>query len=413
MAVLALPFLTGFGQKPLVLSSIFLVACFMQLDCRRSVIYLKKPIELKLYTTWGLWAIGTGFFMDFSAYDFYGCVKVLLRQFFLLWSLYAIFIRQRQCSYIYWVFLGVAMLQVVAVLLGFHLDRNVGEVGGEIVKDVIDLHTTRAEGLTGNANVMGFAMLFGIWSCIMLWKGLSSRVITMAYRGVLLAAMVLMSYYAIQSGSRKTILVLVVLFFAWIVWMVPGRFSIKSVLIAFFGGVAFLIVAAAVSKYIMSETYLGARFMQLFDAGGGSATEGFKENVRYSMYIDGFKFWLHNPIAGIGLGQFGVRHWSGMYSHSDYMEPLACTGLVGFLLYHGYSLTVTMRLVRLLKRKIPPDIVYTIKGMLMFMICNHYLIGLGAPHWMGIEHNLIVVFIGTYAIRIWAEFVVYRPIYAT
>lgn len=412
--LIVLPFLVGFGKKPLFMSLMVLVAALMQFDHRRSLLSLKKPLELKLYTAWGFWALITGWFMGLSNYSYYEATKMLLRQLFVFWSAYAIFIRQRQHSYFYLILIVCAAIQVGATTMGFHLDAQAGSsVGGMIVRDVIDFSETRAEGLVGNANTMGFSMLAGVWACMMLWKARDGVWASMWWRGLILAAMAVFAYYAIQSGSRKTLMVMGVLAFGWVVWMIPGRFSVKSVAIALLLGIMMLLIAVVIVKYIMTETVLGQRFQEWFDAGGGSATEGFKENVRYWMYVDGFKFWLDNPIAGIGLGQFSVWHWSGRYSHSDYMEPLACTGLVGFILYQGYSLTVTLRLIKLLRYRIPPNVAYVIKGMLMFMFCNHYLIGLGGPHWSSSEHNLVVLFIGAYSIRMFAEYVKFRPLYGT
>lgn len=395
---LILPFLKSWGARPILVIALASIALFRQFSTRTSIKVLEKPGELISYTFWGLWAIVLGAFLWIDYWRYFECVKMLLRMIVLVWTAFAIFSRQRNHVYYLVGVFSVAVIHVLATKLGYHVDLDAG-LGGEIVRDVIDLDKSRAEGLTGNANAMGFAMLSGIWAVMMLWQkcNVGARKVMRIF---FLFAVVVFSYYIINTASRKSFMVVCLLLFGWFVWMLPGRFSLKNFFVAIFLGSILCVVGAFVLSYVMSDTIMGVRFQQWFDAGGGSAAEGFKENIRYWMYVDGFKFFLEHPIAGLGLGQFAAHHWSGMYSHSDYMEPLACTGLVGFILYHGFAFTVTIRIVRLLLRRITDNFSYVLKGMLLFMLCNHYLIGFGAPMWESIDHNMIVVFIGTYAWQI-------------
>lgn len=410
---LYMPFLIGAGKRPVLYALIYITALFLQTRPYLAIIGIRNPLEIKLFTLWGVWAIATGGFVAVSNIQFLAGVNTMIRQVLLVWAAYAIFVRQHQYSYYFWMLIAVATLNICATRLGFHVETSAGFANAEFVRDFVDLTTTRAEGLTGNANEMGFSMLAGIWACMMLWRKRTGIVWGKVRHLIFVVLMIIFAYYAIQTGSRKTLLVMGIVTFAWATWMLPGRFSVKSVVISVVLGLVMLAVAFFVMEYVMTDTVLGKRLLKWFDAGGGSAAAGFKEDIRYWLYMDGFKFWQDNPIAGIGLRQFAVRHWSGLYSHSDYMEPLACTGLVGFILYQGFALTIVMRLLKLLYRKIPADISYNIKGMFVFMLCNHYLIGLGAPWWDSFEHFITLVFIGTYAFRTWSEWEERRPLYAT
>ncbi len=52
------------------------------------------------------------------------------------------------------------------------------------------------------------------------------------------------------------------------------------------------------------------------------------------VYIqEAFEYWLNNPLFGIGLDQFRVLNQSS-YSHNNYVELLATTGLIGFITYY-------------------------------------------------------------------------------
>jgi O-antigen ligase len=100
---------------------------------------------------------------------------------------------------------------------------------------------------------------------------------------------------------------------------------------------------------------------------------------RYEMYQVGFEMFQEHPVAGVGIGHFAYYYRSHQYSHSDYIEPLATTGLIGFLLYQSFNCFVLLRAFKLAKwiRNGYPAYVITmiIIGMMTIM-----LLGLGAPN---------------------------------
>lgn len=411
LLLLLSPFLVLPGQKPLLCLVAIVTALWMQGDPRLRIVGEKKPPELIFFTLWALWAVGTGSVVAENRIMFRDGVMQMTRMVVMLWAFMAIFYRQKNCTYLYYALIAVALVQVLASMLGIQLD--VGELA--LVRSTGAAATSRTAGMTGNANTMGFVMLSSIWGCIMLWQSESVKRSGCVGRLVLLCLIVLFSHYIIQTASRKSLLVAVILLFAWFVWLIPGRFSFKSVFIASAASLLLVIVGVVVFGYIMKDTYMGQRLLQWSDAGRGSLSAGFRENVRYLLYVEGWNMFLEHPIAGIGLSQFAHHffnlYYVELYSHSDYMEPLACTGLVGFILYHGFAFSVTLRLIRLLRCQLPDTISYIIKGMLLFMIANHYLIGLGCPHWNITDHNMVVLFIGVYAWKVWKIGVLRQPLY--
>ncbi|MDO4801913.1 MAG: O-antigen ligase family protein [Prevotellaceae bacterium] len=413
--MLGVQILPYYGAKPLLMLLVIVFAACLQFNRRASIMRIGLPVSLKLYLLWGVWALAVGFFCYRSYLFYFSSAKMLVRQMFFLSAIYALLIRQRQHVYLYWMLIGIALVQVVAVKMGFHLQRGTGagEFANEIVVDVLDASTTRMTGLTGNANSMGFLMLYGVWACMMLWRQRLNRFFSILKIVLLPLFVLLFSYYTIQTGSRKSLLGLALYFCGFSIWMLPGKISVKAILVAGLMGLLVLIIGIFAMDYVMSETLAGQRFQELFDAGGGSAAEGFKEDVRYSMYMEGFKYWLSHPICGIGLGQFAAWHFSRTYSHSDYMEPLACTGIVGFVLYHGFAYSIFLKVIKLLRRPLPSEITYQIKGMVLFLLVSHYWIGFGGPHWDDALHCMIIVFIGVYAWRIQEELIKHRFVYGT
>ena len=295
----------------------------------------------------------------------------------------------------------IALVNVVAIKLGYHFDVH---DTGEIVKEAVDIGESRIVGLSGNANGLGFVMLNGVWAVILLYR-IMDRYLRIVSRLLLIGLLVLFSYYVLNTASRKSLLVLCVMLCLWFVWLLPRRKTGAGVFFRIFALIIIPLIILPLTAYIMSDTLIGQRFQHLLDAGGGSAIEGYKANIRYALVMDGIEYWLRNPIAGIGIGNFSMVHWSGLYSHSDFIEPLACTGLIGFILYQGFAFSILVRLLKLLMLRLPEDVEYILKGMVVFIVACHYLIGFGCPHWSAQTHMLIMVFIGTYSWRVYREYV--------
>lgn len=76
-----------------------------------------------------------------------------------------------------------------------------------------------------------------------------------------------------------------------------------------------------ITQFVNTSIY--ARFLMLDNA----------SSTRLQLYKDAVKFWKMSPIFGIGFGQYQVFSSYRLYSHSTYAEILACTGIIGCLLF--------------------------------------------------------------------------------
>ena len=64
-------------------------------------------------------------------------------------------------------------------------------------------------------------------------------------------------------------------------------------------------------------------------------TEDDGARARTDLYDVAFMLFSENPIIGIGYNNFGNVAGIGYFSHSTYAETLACTGIIGCLLWFG------------------------------------------------------------------------------
>jgi O-antigen ligase len=98
------------------------------------------------------------------------------------------------------------------------------------------------------------------------------------------------------------------------------------------------------------------------------------------MYADGLEIFFEYPIFGVGLSNFGAYFRTGQYSHSDIMEPLATTGLFGFILYQSFYLLLIARVWRLLKCAGNDSTRYRLR-MILLGVLTILVLGLGTPHY--------------------------------
>lgn len=175
----------------------------------------------------------------------------------------------------------------------------------------------RAQGLTSNANQLGFLMWYGIVvGSLMLM--LTPK---LAVRLMIIAAMLFLVIALFKSGSRKSLAAVAVF------GLVAGFMILKR---KHQGLMVFLVLAGVIVynvafDLLLANTTVGAR-LERDNLEGGAA-------VRLLLINDGIKFFLSSPLVGIGLGSFSNFSTTGQVAHNDYIEILASMGLPAFLLY--------------------------------------------------------------------------------
>ena len=404
--------LTVWGKTKLIGGMLILAAIaryvFFYARCGRRK--MPVPLSLKFYTAWFSWCLITGPLVAVNMGYFWSNIQVLFMVVVSLWCGYILFSTQRQDSVVYTALFIIAILNVIAVKMGVELVRE-GDVQGLEVTGRI-LGESRISGLKGNANGLGILFLGGVWGGMMLWNEMRSSpsLRMVVIRVIIFVFMALFSYLIGQTGSRKSFLTDVILWIGWALWVVPGRITASSFFVRVFLAICVGIVAVSIVAFFMDDTLVGTRMHELFDAGGGSALAGVHEDIRWQFVLDGMRMLKNNPIAGVGYMQYIVNSVYGMFAHSDYIEQLASTGLVGFLIYQGFGLSIICKLWKLLKYPLPPAESYKIRGMILFMITNHYLMCFGATFAAMHYHVLILLSFDICAERIAREYLMRFPV---
>ena len=219
---------------------------------------------------------------------------------------------------------------MVAVLVGGIIVLLPALITGEF-QMASEIETrTRAEGLTKNANGLAYCSLYVIFSIFYLYKKNKH----LLWRSVLIVLFVVSIIAIVYSGSRKGFLGFLSFVALWFLYCKSKYFfkkPIYSFLLLFF-------LSATIymgTEFVMTKTYLGKRLNY-------AKREG--NPARAQMYKEGFELIAKNPITGVGLSNYRVYSSTGQYSHSDYIEVAANTGIVGFAIYFSIYLILWRRL---------------------------------------------------------------------
>lgn len=185
-----------------------------------------------------------------------------------------------------------------------------------------------------SANDTGAIMAYGCFAVLFAWgrREKSSLVLSsLKMTGVICCIVVIF-----LSGSRKSIgavaILLVVLLGLCLRDYAKGLNLRRLAVTAVVGIAACMIVMGSLLPYA-EQTDLYERLL-----GTGVEAAGASDQIRVNLYVHAVEEFLAHPFFGVGFNQF--RQLYGNYTHSTYMEPLACSGLIGLLYLYPYYLMV-------------------------------------------------------------------------
>lgn len=153
------------------------------------------------------------------------------------------------------------------------------------------------------------------------------RVTVMALSVMLAAQQVLA-----VTGSRKGMLMLVIISAGLYFLFTKARFDIFRLIPAFIFGTAAL---AYIGNKIMTGTYM-ERFIGMFYGLKGEYSGEASFDVRAQMFFNGIDLWFQSPIFGNGNEAFRIKGGFGTYSHSNPVELLCNYGVIGLFSYHYF-----------------------------------------------------------------------------
>lgn len=293
-----------------------------------NILYFKKrpniPPEVILYLLWIAWSL-TGMINAPDRSVYWQGLTTLLQMAVMIIVIAGITATYRNLNVV-----------LAAILIGGLIVALSGFVSGEFQLASELESKSRATGLTNNANSFAYSLLFIIFSSVYFFRHNRGLLKQFVLAGFFVCAVVGIVY----SGSRKGFLGLL-FFIALLFFLTKGKYLLRKPLYSFLLFTSLFSVVYAGTNFVLARTYLGKRMT--YTASEGAPT-------RVQMYKEGFELIRQYPLTGVGLNNYRVFSSFGKYSHSDYIEVAANTGLVGCALYFAVYLLLWLRLKRLKSR---------------------------------------------------------------
>jgi O-antigen ligase len=295
---------------------------------------LTIPTEILLFGGFLLWGIVTGAIVAIDRSLFTSIVQTLVQFWGLAWVIAGLAALRRDASVAF-----VPLIVCAVIIVGY------GFISGDFAVAAGAESTSRASSIVSNPNEMGVYALLGVAGLLYYWKRAKRTILRVGIWGLI----GMLTFGIVYSGSRKAFLVLIAFILLWL-WFcyrreVFGKLRNFLLVVFLLGSLYFI------ANYALSSTVMGYRIQASINAGGLG-------DVRTGMYLEGWEFFRMNPIAGVGLGNFKAYSIYGSYSHSDFMEALSTTGIVGFLLYFAIYPIIWKRLTRLQKVSTDSEVHY-------------------------------------------------------
>ncbi len=325
--------------------------------------WLKQPPpEMIVQSLWIVWAGATGICIADNVYEFWKVFRVATQVLILMWVAYGLITIWPEM--VHALFAGLLAGSMILIGSAF--------TGEAQMQQEVD---ERVMGITSNPNNLALYLTIIFVLAFWYWGELAAN--KKWWRFLLLPYWAISLVTIAMSGSRKSLIGIVVIIMIWIGWASILKTTPVRVFIRFLTMVIMVAIAFMVLPKVMEDTNVGKRFASFYNQGNGSIGGALEDNIRYQMYQDGWNMTLENPFFGVGLGNFGQHFWTGQYSHSNYMEPLATTGFPGFILYQSFYAILLFKSLRLMKGSEP--IYRNQLKVVVIIILTLMLLGIGAP----------------------------------
>ncbi len=290
---------------------------------------LRLQTEVIIYFVWVMWSLaGTIVAIDKASY--YTQLMTIVQIGVLIFTIAGITSLRRDMS-----------TAILAIWIGGVISFIYSFLTGEFQLSTQMVTRARAAGIVENANEFAINLIFVMVAVCYFWK----RKPSVWWNIFLFINLAALGIGIVFTGSRGGIFGAIAFIFLWWFFCKAKKLPKHSVKAYFI----LLILISGIyysTNYVMSSTFLGERIEKIDD--GSTKT-------RIKLYEKGINIIRENPIFGVGLSNYSSLS-GGLYSHSNYIEVAANTGIVGFMLYYSIYVVLWIRLNRIKRMTNDPDI---------------------------------------------------------
>lgn len=280
--------------------------------------YVQRPVKVPpavwFFVLFVLWAlIGLRMALDLTAYLY---ALKLIAVHCCLFALVAL--TCRATGGVKWLYAGFCIVGVLNTIMA---QGGLGIDVASVVDAQVGVRTASVGDVTSNANALAWLNCIGILGGL----GVLGDTRSSLLRGACLAAIGIQGLGLLLAASRGAListLEALVLYPFLCYWSLVRR----KVWVALLACVMIAVVVLGVS-IALENTYVGTRFRRPMQSD--------REEPRSWLIKEGFKVFLAQPITGVGLHQTTAYTGIRLFTHCEYTELLATTGIVGFAFFYG------------------------------------------------------------------------------
>ena len=269
-------------------------------------------------------------------------------------------------DYVINVFIFILILEVLAILVLVYLDILSGSFD-------LSAREARYKGLTGNINIAAFSMALKL--PFVFYKVFTKKNIYFHYLIFFLVSFIIIYLHKTRGAILTLFFEIIFLVLFSIYDRVKNHNKQKRLYV--FGVILFFVfgINSSLNSYFKANQSTIDRISTITDFGETSISQ------RLRFYNQSFQTFLDNPILGIGIGNWELKsidtdsenilgYTVPYHAHNDYLELLAETGLIGFLLFYGLIFFTLYKLVRAYLNKKETNFfnVFIVLGILVYLI---------------------------------------------
>lgn len=275
---------------------------------------IKFDIDIKCWIWYGIFSLATIFIVASPTHVIDGLIKYFQRLIIIILITYI-------CEHEESIVFAIRTLAVTAIGCAVASLMTMNDYSQKLSME---------SGATVSTNDIGSIMAFGCFAILFAF-GVGNK--SNIYKTLLKIAYIVAAMSVISvAGSRKSILSIIILFALIFVFCGRDFFermtSVQFVSIIIVGIVAAFVVYTYLLPYF-EDTNL---YVRMF--GRGAERTAQSDESRLELYKMALTEFIRHPLFGLGYNNYSYLH--GSYTHSTYVEPLACSGVFGLLYLAPY-----------------------------------------------------------------------------
>ena len=350
-----------------VLGAILMVCILMHAYMNNSAILKYITIELFMWTLFAFTSMAAGIFVAQNTILMANSLFTYFEFLILIYSIVYISCQDKSIKFFIDLFIIFSIVCAITIIF-FGVEYSHGRIS-----------------MSGNSNPNsdGIIMVIGICCIFFKMKLKNTR------KFILLFFLIFLFLYAtILTGSRKSFLSTVIIIIYWILFVAfreVKKAKFKSLLLLV---LMFIVGSSILYNKLFQEAVLFQRLDVLFTSG---------DEIRKGMYKAAIELFKQSPLVGIGFNNYRVLSGYGTYSHSTYAEALACTGLIGVILYFIPYIILLIKYSILFFNKTLNGELISQSRVMLGLFCILLFLGIGIIHFYemasSITFGLIIAFV--------------------